>query len=74
MFLTLFPKEYHSSRKNKVIIFVLYKKEAVRVQDFLHRRGYKAVSIHGDLSQAQRMDALKVPQANTHPDPKVIIS
>jgi ATP-dependent RNA helicase DBP3 len=30
-------KEYHSSRKNRVLIFVLYKKEAARVEQNLNR-------------------------------------
>jgi ATP-dependent RNA helicase DBP3 len=60
-------KEYHSSRSNKLIIFVLYKKEAVRVHEFLKRRGYNAASIHGDLSQNQRLESLKSFMENTTP-------
>jgi ATP-dependent RNA helicase DBP3 len=52
-------KEYHSSRKNRVLIFVLYKKEAVRVETFLKRNGWPCKSIHGDLNQQQRMDGLE---------------
>lgn len=32
---------YHSSRTNRVIVFVLYKKEAARVESFLQRKGWK---------------------------------
>lgn len=34
-------QRYHSSRTNRVIIFVLYKKEAVRVEQTLQRKGWK---------------------------------
>lgn len=34
-------QRYHSSRTNRVIIFVLYKKEAVRVEQALQRKGWK---------------------------------
>ena len=40
----LLPKllnKYHSSRKNRVLIFVLYKKEAARVEMTLKRSGWK---------------------------------
>lgn len=51
--------KYHSSRTNRCIIFVLYKKEAVRVEQFLSRKGWKAVAIHGDISQVQRSAAVE---------------
>lgn len=51
-------KQYHSSRKNKVLVFVLYKKEATRVEGFLKKKGWNVTSIHGDKSQPQRMEAL----------------
>lgn len=34
-------KKYHSSRKNRVLVFVLYKKEASRVEEKLQRAGWK---------------------------------
>jgi len=49
---------YHKSRKNKVLVFVLYKKEATRVENFLRRRGWANCSIHGDKNQSQRLEAL----------------
>ena len=39
-------KKYHASRKNRVLVFVLYKKEAARIESFLQRRGWK-VSYQG---------------------------
>ena len=34
-------RKYHSSRKNRVLVFVLYKKEASRVEQNLQRAGWK---------------------------------
>ena len=36
--------KYHGSRKNRVLVFVLYKKEATRVEAQLSRAGWKATS------------------------------
>ncbi|ETW03750.1 hypothetical protein H310_05119 [Aphanomyces invadans] len=51
-------RKYHSSRKNRVLVFVLYKKEAVRVEQMLQRKGWSCTAIHGDKGQQQRMEAL----------------
>lgn len=50
-------QKYHN-RKNKVIVFVLYKKEAARVENMLTSRGWNAIGIHSDKSQDQRTRAL----------------
>ncbi|EPY50661.1 ATP-dependent RNA helicase Dbp3 [Schizosaccharomyces cryophilus OY26] len=42
----------------KILVFVLYKKEAARVENTLARR-FNAVGIHGDMSQAARLQALE---------------
>ena len=34
-------REYHSSRSNRILIFVLYKKEAPRVEALLNKKGWK---------------------------------
>ena len=34
-------QKYHGSRKNRVLVFVLYKKEAARVEQQLQRAGWK---------------------------------
>lgn len=34
-------QKYHNSRKNRVIVFVLYKKEASRVEAQLGKKGWK---------------------------------
>ncbi|XP_039142287.1 LOW QUALITY PROTEIN: DEAD-box ATP-dependent RNA helicase 5 [Dioscorea cayenensis subsp. rotundata] len=51
-------EKYHQSQRNRVLVFVLYKKEAARVETMLQRRGWKAVSVHGDKSQHDRTKAL----------------
>jgi len=40
-------QKYHKSRTNRIIIFVLYKVEAPRVQQLLTRRGWKAGEVSG---------------------------
>lgn len=51
-------KKYHKSRKNRIIVFVLYKKEAARVETMLQRKGWKAAAVHGDISQEKRSAAV----------------
>jgi len=51
--------QYHSTRKNRVIIFCLYKKETARIESFLQSRGYGCVAIHGDMSQDARTRAFE---------------
>jgi len=57
--LTKLLKEYHASRKNRVLLFVLYKKEASRVESNLQRSGWNCSSIHGDKSQEARIRAVE---------------
>lgn len=52
-------REYHKSRANKVLVFVLYKKEAARVESTLRRSGWSCCAIHGDMSQAERTRAFE---------------
>lgn len=33
--------KYHSSKKNRILVFVLYKKEAERVEKMLQKNGWK---------------------------------
>ncbi|KAH8103252.1 P-loop containing nucleoside triphosphate hydrolase protein [Phellopilus nigrolimitatus] len=42
----------------RILIFVLYKKEAARVEQNLSRQGFSVIAIHGDLSQSARIAAL----------------
>ena len=43
----------------RVLVFVLYKKEAWGIEEFLARQGWKVTSVHGDKSQAARQKAGK---------------
>uniref|UniRef100_M4BN34 RNA helicase n=1 Tax=Hyaloperonospora arabidopsidis (strain Emoy2) TaxID=559515 RepID=M4BN34_HYAAE len=52
-------QKYHSSRTNRVLLFVLYKKEADRVERLLQQRGWNCAAIHGDRSQQQRSEAVE---------------
>jgi len=51
--------KYHKSRKNRCLIFVLYKREAVTLQNTLEGRGYSVTAIHGDKNQHDRTSALE---------------
>jgi ATP-dependent RNA helicase DBP3 len=59
--------QHHKSRSNRIIIFVLYKKEAPRVEALLQRRGLTCGAIHGDISQVQRTSAVEKFKAGTVP-------
>ncbi|KAK6117015.1 hypothetical protein DH2020_049259 [Rehmannia glutinosa] len=65
--LQILLEKYHKSRKNRVLVFVLYKKEASRVENMLQRRGWKAVSISGDKAQNARTQALSLFKDGTCP-------
>lgn len=52
-------EKYHKSRKNRVLVFVLYKKEAADLQNRLLAKGYNVQAIHGDKSQHDRTAALE---------------
>ena len=54
-----------SNKNDRVLVFCLYKKEAVRVEQFLERRGIRVASIHGDLRQDQRTRSLEAFKAGT---------
>mgnify|MGYP006132004605 CR=1 FL=1 len=43
---------------HRTLVFVLYKREAPRIEAILKRMGYHAASIHGDKSQSERIAAL----------------
>jgi len=54
-----------SAKNDRILVFCLYKKEAVRVEQSLERRGIKVASIHGDLRQEQRTRSLEAFKAGT---------
>ncbi|MCO5567949.1 hypothetical protein L7F22_021645 [Adiantum nelumboides] len=51
-------KKYHSSQRNRILVFVLYKKEAVRVENMLQRRCWNVSAVHGDKGQFDRNKAV----------------
>merc|ERR550534_384150 len=59
--------QHHHTRKNRIIIFVLYKKEAARIEWKLQQKGWNCVSIHGDKSQDMRTRAVADFKAGTTP-------
>ncbi|KAI9017787.1 putative DEAD/DEAH box RNA helicase [Gaertneriomyces semiglobifer] len=59
--------KYHSSRKNRILIFALYKKEAARLEGLLRRNKFNVAAIHGDLNQGQRTAAIEGFKSGTCP-------
>ncbi|KAK7348044.1 hypothetical protein VNO80_22593 [Phaseolus coccineus] len=60
-------EKYHKSQSNRVLVFVLYKNEAKRVENMLQEGGWKVVSIHGDKAQHDRTKALSLFKKGTCP-------
>jgi len=52
------PRDSSKSRDNRVLVFVLYKAEAARVENFLQDQKFAVAGLHGDMSQRGRLDAL----------------
>ncbi|KAI4139582.1 MAG: hypothetical protein L6R39_006217 [Caloplaca ligustica] len=53
-------KSHHGGggKKERILIFCLYKKEATRLESFLRSKGLRVAGLHGDLSQGARESAL----------------
>jgi ATP-dependent RNA helicase DBP3 len=54
----------HFARANpkqplRIVVFALYKKEAVRLELLLRKAGYKVAGLHGDMLQAERSASLE---------------
>lgn len=52
-------KQHGGSNNARILIFCLYKKEAMRIEGYLHSKGLRVAGIHGDLNQAKRMQSLE---------------
>jgi len=50
--------KYHKNTQAKCLIFVLYKVEAVKLEQTLKGRGYNVGAIHGNKTQMDRTEAL----------------
>jgi ATP-dependent RNA helicase DBP3 len=45
--------------KHRILVFCLYKKEALRIERFIRSRGFRVAGIHGDMSQRDRIASLE---------------
>lgn len=52
-------KKISTDADSRILVFALYKAEASRVENMLRREGYAVGALHGDLSQANRLQALE---------------
>jgi len=52
-------KSTSGSSDVRVLVFVLYKKEASRVEEMLRREGYSVGALHGDMTQSARLETLE---------------
>jgi ATP-dependent RNA helicase DBP3 len=52
-------------KTDRILVFCLYKKEAVRVEKFLEWKGIQVGAIHGDLGQDQRTRSLEAFKTGT---------
>ncbi|KAJ6113732.1 ATP-dependent RNA helicase dbp3 [Penicillium sp. IBT 18751x] len=48
-----------TNNPEKVLVFCLYKKEAIRVERLIKMKGFKVAGIHGDLNQTDRFRNLE---------------
>jgi ATP-dependent RNA helicase DBP3 len=58
----LLSRSQKGQSPEKVLVFCLYKKEAMRVENLIRNKGFKVAGIHGDLNQSDRfrnLDAFK---------------
>ena len=60
-------QKHHSSRKNRVLVFGLYKKECSRMETMLQQAGWACNAVHGDKGQRDREDAVNAFKAGTAP-------
>ena len=59
--------QHGAQRDDRILVFCLYKKEATRVENFIHSKGFRVAGIHGDMSQAQRLASLEAFKAGKAP-------
>ncbi|OCT53994.1 ATP-dependent RNA helicase DBP3 [Cladophialophora carrionii] len=48
-----------NKRNDRILVFCLYKKEALRIENFIRTRGLNVAGIHGDMSQSARINSLE---------------
>lgn len=59
--------KYHATRRNRVIVFVLYKKDIGRVESLLRRNKYQCAGLSSNKSQAERTKTLAQFKAGSLP-------
>ncbi|KAI1914588.1 RNA-dependent ATPase [Ophidiomyces ophidiicola] len=54
-------RKYNGGKKSndRILVFCLYKKEAMRVERFIRSKGFKVAGIHGDMNQTDRFSSLE---------------
>ncbi|EPE04504.1 dead deah box helicase [Ophiostoma piceae UAMH 11346] len=55
------------AKDDRILVFCLYKKEAVRIENWLQGQGVRVCSIHGNLRQDQRTSSLEAFKSGTTP-------
>ena len=58
--LQLLNEHQRGTKSNdRILVFCLYKKEAMRIERFIRGRGFNVAGIHGDMSQRDRITSLE---------------
>ncbi|KAI2785814.1 ATP-dependent RNA helicase dbp3 [Penicillium oxalicum] len=55
----LLNRSQRGQNPEKVLVFCLYKKEAMRIEGLIKRKGFRVAGIHGDLNQSDRFRNLE---------------
>ena len=63
--LEVLEKYSNQDTKNRMIVFVMRKSDARRMEKYLWEQGFSVASIHGNKSQPQREQALRDFKAGT---------
>lgn len=56
--LTSLLRSFQKGKKNRVLVYVLYKEEALHVEGLLQQRGWKVASVHGGIFEPDRNKAV----------------
>lgn len=67
LIVTLNEYQREGSTDDKILVFCLYKKEAMRIERFIKSKGFNVAGIHGDLSQYERLKSLESFKSGTVP-------
>jgi ATP-dependent RNA helicase DBP3 len=57
--LTSLLHTFQKSKKNGVVVFALYKEEALHVESLLRQRGWKVAAVHGGIMKTERKNVVK---------------